>query len=58
MILYKGGKLVYVTIFSCSQMRQTEQKVKITEEGSTKIVKFTNPGAGVIVLERGHKFKH
>ena len=26
----------------------------MTKEGSTKIVNFMNPGAGVLVLRRGH----
>ena len=29
--------------------------VMMTKEGSTKIVNFITPGAGVIVLGRGHK---
>ena len=28
--------------------------VMMTMEGSTKIVTFMTPGAGVLVLERGH----
>ena len=35
-------------------MRQTICIVMMTKEGSTKIVNFKPPGAGVLVLGRGH----
>ena len=35
-------------------MKQTKYIVMMTKEGSTNIVTFMTPGAGVHVLERGH----
>ena len=35
-------------------MRQTENKVMMTKEASTKIVNFMTPVARVLVLGRGH----
>ena len=35
-------------------IRQTKYVVMMTKEGSTKIVNFMTPGAGVLVLGRGH----
>ena len=57
MFLYKGVKFVHVPFLSYLQIRQTEQKVKMTEE-IIKIVKIMTTGVGVFVLKRGHKFKH
>ena len=51
----KYVKLVYVfknSFFSTA--RQTEYKESMKKEGSTKIVNFFIPGAGVLVLGRGH----
>ena len=39
---------------SQTQSRQTKYVVTFTKEGSTKIVNFMTPGAGVLVLGRGH----
>ena len=36
------------------RFRQTKYIVMMTKEGSTKIVNFMTPGAGVLVLEHGH----
>ena len=41
-------------LYSQALIRQTKYKVMITTEGSTKIVNFMIPGAGVLVLGRGH----
>ena len=35
-------------------IRQTKYVVMMTKEGSTKIVNFMTPGAGVLVLGCGH----
>ena len=35
-------------------MRQTKYKAMMTKEGSTKILDFMTPGAGVLMLGRGH----
>ena len=35
-------------------MKQTKYVVMMTKEGSTKIVNFMSPGAGVLVLGCGH----
>ena len=35
-------------------IRQTKYVVMMTKEGSTKIVNFMTPEAGVLVLGRGH----
>ena len=35
-------------------IRQTKYVVMMTKEGSTKIVNFITPGAGVLALGRGH----
>ena len=35
-------------------MKQTKYVVMMTKEGSTKIVNFMTPGAGVLVLGSGH----
>ena len=37
-----------------AQIRPTKYKVMMTKEGSTKIINFMTPGAGVLVLGRGH----
>ena len=41
-------------LFSGAWFRQTKCVVLITKEGSTKIVNFKTPVAGVLVLGRGH----
>ena len=35
-------------------IRQTKYVVMMTKEGSTEIVNFMTPGAGFLVLGRGH----
>ena len=35
-------------------MRQTKYIVILNKEGSTQIVKFMTPGAGILVLGRDH----
>ena len=41
-------------LYSHAYIRQTKYIVIMTKEGSTKIVNFMTPGAGVLVLGRGH----
>ena len=41
-------------LYSQAQIRQTRYIVMMTKKGSTKIVNFMTPGAGVLVLVRGH----
>ena len=41
-------------LYSQAYIRQTKYIVMMTKEGSTKIVNFMTPGAGVLVLGRGH----
>ena len=41
-------------LYSKALIRQTKYVVMMTKEGSTKIVNFMTPGAGVLVLGRGH----
>ena len=41
-------------LYSQALIRQTKYVVKMTTEGSTKIVNFMTPGVGVLVLGRGH----
>ena len=41
-------------LYSGAWFRQTKCIVMMTKEGSTKIVNFMTPGAGVLVLGRGH----
>ena len=41
-------------LYSGAQIRQTKYIVMMTKEGSTKIVTFMTPGAGVLVLGHGH----
>ena len=41
-------------LYSQAQIRQTKYVVMMTKEGSTKIVNFMTPGAGVLVQGRGH----
>ena len=41
-------------LYSQTDIRQTNYIVMMTKEGSTKIVNFMTPGAGVLVLGRGH----
>ena len=40
--------------YSRARIRQTKHQVKMTKEGSTKIVNIMVPGAGVVVLGCGH----
>ena len=53
----KSVKLMYflknLLLYSQALIRQTKYVV-MTKEGSTKIVNFMTPGAGVLVLGRGH----
>ena len=39
-------------LYSQALIRQTKYDVMMTKEGSTKIVNFMTPGAGVLVLGR------
>ena len=41
-------------LYSQAYIRQTKYIVMMRKEGSTKIVNFMTPGAGVPVLGRGH----
>ena len=41
-------------LYSGAQIKQTKYLVRITKEGSTKIVNFMTPGTGVLVLGSGH----
>ena len=41
-------------LYSGAWLRQTKCIVMMAKEGSTKIVNFMTPGAGVLVLGRGH----
>ena len=41
-------------LYSQAYIRQTKHIEMITKEGSTKIVNFMTPGAGVLVLGHGH----
>ena len=41
-------------LYSQAYIRQTNYVVMITKEGSTKIVNFMTPGAGVLVQGHGH----
>ena len=41
-------------LYSQALIRQTKYVVMMTKEGSTKILNFMTPGAGVLVLGRGH----
>ena len=41
-------------LYSQAYIRQTKYIVMMTKERSTKIVNFMTPGAGVLVLGRGH----
>ena len=54
----KSVKLMYflknLILYFQAFLRQTKYIVMMTKEGSTKIVNFMTPGAGVLVLGRGH----
>ena len=54
----KSVKLMYflknLLLYSETWFKQTKYVVTMTKEGSTKIVNFMTPGAGVLVLGRGH----
>ena len=63
LVLRRGhiGKIVKMHFFfkdlllySQAQIRQTKYVVMMTKEGFTKIINFMTPGAGVLVLGRGH----
>ena len=41
-------------LFSLAQIRQFEGIVMMSKEGSAKIVNFMTPGAGVLMIGRGH----
>ena len=41
-------------LYSKTTFRQTKSIVLMTKEGSTKYVNFMTPGAGVLMLGRGH----
>ena len=41
-------------LYSQALTRQTKYTAMMTKEGSTKIVNFMTPGAGVLVLGHGH----
>ena len=41
-------------LYSQALIRQTKYVLMMNKEGSTKIVNFMTPGAGVLVLWRGH----
>ena len=41
-------------LYSQAQIRLSKYVVMMTKEGSTKIVNFMTPGAGVLVLGRGY----
>ena len=43
-----------IYLYSRIRIRQTMYTVMMTKEGSTKIVNFMPPGAGVLVLGHGH----
>ena len=44
-------------LYSGAWFRQTKCIVMMTKEGSIKIINFMTPGAGVLVLMRGHIFR-
>ena len=52
----QNALFLYKIIFSSSQaqIRQTKYVVMMTKEGSPNFVNFMTPGAGVLVLGRGH----
>ena len=54
----KNVKLMYflenLLQYSQAYIRQTKYIIMMTKEGSTKIVTFMTPEAGVLVLGRGH----
>ena len=41
-------------VYSHEKIRQTKYIVMMTKEGSTKIVNFMTPGAGILMLGRDH----
>ena len=41
-------------LYSQALIRETKYVVMMTKEGSTKTENFMNPGAGVLMLRRGH----
>ena len=46
--------LYSILLYSQAYIRQTRYIVIMTKEGSTKFVNSMTPGAGVLVLGRGH----
>ena len=44
----------YLLLCCQALIRQTKYVVTMTKEGSTKIVDFMTPGAGILVLGCGH----
>ena len=44
-------------LYSQAQIRQTEGLVMITKEKTTTVINLMTPGAGVLVLARGHIVK-
>ena len=54
----KSVKLIHLfknLLYSGARSIQTTYIVMMTKEGSTKIVNFMAPGAGVLMQGRGHK---
>ena len=55
--MVKSVKLLYflknLLLYSQAWIRQTKYVVMMTREGSTKVVHFMTPGAGVLVQGRG-----
>ena len=41
-------------LYTQAYIRQTKYVVMMTKKGSTKVVNFMTPGAGVLVLGHGH----
>ena len=44
----------YLLLYSQAKIKQTMYIVMMTKEGSTKIINFVTPGAGVLMLGPGH----
>ena len=45
---------INLLLYSQALIRQTKYVVMMTKEGSPKIINIMTPGAGVLVLGRGH----
>ena len=54
-IVKKKYVIKSLLLYSKAQIRQTEGKVMMSQEGSTKIVNFINPRAEILVLGCGHE---